>query len=130
RPLRAAGHEVDTPEIRYSSVSPGFFATLGIPLVRGREFTAVELNNNLPVLVASEAAARHLWPGEDAVGKTLAVSETAFAARDRPAVPGAFRNCDVIGVARDVTYRVGDPDRAQLYFSGVGKLAGAPLYVR
>src|SRR2546425_4022032 len=55
----------------FNVVSPGFFAMLGMPMVRGRTFTAAEAQSDAPVLVVTESTARKLWPGQDAIGKTL-----------------------------------------------------------
>ena len=51
--------------------SPDYFATLGIPLISGRTFTADELNQNQPVIVVNQALATKLWPGQDAVGRHI-----------------------------------------------------------
>ena len=44
---------------------------LGMPMVRGRTFTEAETRSNAQVLVVTESTARKLWPGQDALGKTL-----------------------------------------------------------
>ena len=51
--------------------SPAYFETLGIPIVAGRNFTVDELNQSQPVIVVNQTLARHLWPGQDAVGQHL-----------------------------------------------------------
>lgn len=52
-------------------VSPDFFATLRIPLLKGRLLSAEDTRNSLPVAVISESVARHNWPGQDPIGKHL-----------------------------------------------------------
>jgi predicted permease len=52
-------------------VSPGFFSILGMPMVRGRTFTATEAQSGAPVSVVTESTARRLWPGQDPIGKTF-----------------------------------------------------------
>jgi putative ABC transport system permease protein len=55
-----------------SRVSEGFFRTLGMPLRRGRNFTAAEAEAAQPtVAIVSEAFANRNWPGQDALGKVL-----------------------------------------------------------
>jgi predicted permease len=51
------------------AVSPAYFETIGIPLVRGRAFTAADRTGSVPVAIVNEVMAAALWPGEDAVGK-------------------------------------------------------------
>src|SRR5262249_47482954 len=50
---------------------PGFFAMLGMSIVRGRTFTEAETRSDAPVWVVTESTARRLWPGQDAVGKAV-----------------------------------------------------------
>jgi len=52
-----------------SYVSPGYFRTLDIPLLRGRNFTRVEAETTAPFAIVSESAARSFWPAEDPIGK-------------------------------------------------------------
>ncbi|HXJ94301.1 MAG TPA: ABC transporter permease [Terriglobia bacterium] len=53
------------------TVSPGYFYTLGIPVLRGRTFTGHDDEQALKVALVNEALARHLWPTEDPVGKQV-----------------------------------------------------------
>jgi putative ABC transport system permease protein len=58
--------------IDLNGVSPGTFATLGIPLLRGRDFTALETTGDQhPVVILNAEAARRLWPGEEPIGKRV-----------------------------------------------------------
>ncbi|HMD33098.1 MAG TPA: ABC transporter permease [Candidatus Acidoferrales bacterium] len=59
------------PAVNFNVVSPEYFETLGITLVRGRSFTPGEVAAGTHVAVVSDALARQLWPGEDALGKHL-----------------------------------------------------------
>jgi putative ABC transport system permease protein len=52
-----------------NSISPSFFDTLRIPVVRGRTFTDADRKDRVQVAIATEAMARRFWPNEDAVGK-------------------------------------------------------------
>jgi predicted permease len=86
----------------YSYVTPNYFETLSIPIVRGRVFTPSEADGQAPVVVISEATAHRFWPGEDPIGKHLKIgSEQAtmsFPGEKDPVVSSSL----VIGVARDV----------------------------
>lgn len=53
-------------------VTPGYFGASGVPLVAGRDFAEADRSDAAPVLILSRAAAERLWPGQDAVGRTLA----------------------------------------------------------
>lgn len=61
----------DEGRIRFyrHSVSPAYFTTLGIPMVRGRTFAATDIRGAPEVAVISEAMARRYWHGEDPVGQ-------------------------------------------------------------
>jgi len=52
-------------------VTPGFFKTLGVRMVRGRAFTEQDRQDAPPVVVINEAMAKQLWPGVDPIGHTL-----------------------------------------------------------
>jgi predicted permease len=56
-------------QMQYNLVAPGFFGSVAIPLVRGRDFGPLEANGQYAVV--SEAAARALWRGRDPLGQTL-----------------------------------------------------------
>jgi predicted permease len=56
------------PWTNHVVVVPGYFATLGIPLLEGRDFTEADYDNR-QVLVVTRAFARMNWPGESAIGK-------------------------------------------------------------
>ena len=62
------------PFVNYSLVTPDFFNTIRVPVVRGREFTARDTREAPPVVIINEAMARRYWPGEDPIGKRLTVT--------------------------------------------------------
>jgi putative ABC transport system permease protein len=72
-------------------IETGYFATLRIPFVAGRDFTADDRAGGQPVVIVGEAAARHFWPGENAIGKYLSQR-----------VEGGTRSFLVVGVVRDI----------------------------
>src|SRR6266496_1686537 len=55
----------------WNIVEPGYFATLRIPLIAGRDFSATDLAGAPAVAIVGEGAARRLWPGENAIGKLM-----------------------------------------------------------
>jgi predicted permease len=84
--------------VSWNFVEPGYFATVKIPLLAGRDFTPADRENSEPVAIVSEKTAHRFWPGEEAVGRYL---------------PASFgdtgNNALVIGIARDVLV-VGGPE--------------------
>jgi putative ABC transport system permease protein len=87
RPVADAG---TAPTAGYQLVSAGYFEAMGIPLLAGREFSALDREDGQPVAIVSEATANHFWPGASALGR-----------RVRPGDRGAWHT--VVGVARNVT---------------------------
>ena len=76
RPKPASGAEGQTYQI---GVSPGYFATLGIPLLYGRDFTAADDTTSGLVVVVDESIARKFWTGTSAIGKQIRVTgDTAW----------------------------------------------------
>ncbi|MGD8277184.1 MAG: ABC transporter permease [Gemmatimonadota bacterium] len=61
----------EEPGASHHAVAPGYFATLGIPIVRGRGFEASDVEGSIPVAVISQRAADRYWPGEDPIGMTV-----------------------------------------------------------
>jgi predicted permease len=63
------------PEQEYQSliglVSPGFFQTIGVPLLQGRDFSALDRANGARVAIINAALAKQLWPNEEPIGQTL-----------------------------------------------------------
>jgi predicted permease len=73
-PITVEGFETrpgEQPVIEYDEVGPGFLATMGIPLLSGREFTRADNETARPVVVVNETMAQQFWRGEDPVGKRL-----------------------------------------------------------
>ncbi len=71
-----------------NAVSPGYFHTMGISLLRGREFTEADTSGNRTAIISAETA-RRFWPDQDAVGKHLRLI-------------GQNEWCTIVGVAADV----------------------------
>jgi predicted permease len=63
----------DEPTVEYNQVSPGYFATLGIPLLSGREFTRNDNENAPLVAVVNRAMAQRFWRGQDPIGRRVKI---------------------------------------------------------
>jgi predicted permease len=61
----------ESPEARYHFATPGYFETIGTPLLSGRSFALTDDEKAPNVMVINEALARRYFPGEDPVGKQL-----------------------------------------------------------
>ncbi len=61
----------DDLRARFRFVSPGYFATLGIPLLEGRDFTAADQKESELVAVVSKSVAQQLFPGQDAINRQI-----------------------------------------------------------
>ena len=96
------------PDVIYRAVGAGYFATMGIPIIRGRDFTDQDKGDTKYVVVIGEKTAQHFWPGQDPIGKRLKPGTTTSDAPWR----------EVIGVVKDVRQNdfVAQP-KMQAYFS-------------
>jgi predicted permease len=61
----------DDLRARFRFVSPGYFATLGIPLLEGRDFTEADRKESEMVVVVSKSVAQQLFPGQDAINRHI-----------------------------------------------------------
>ncbi len=61
--------------LQFARVSPGFFQTLGIPMLRGRDIGRADTADAPKVVVVNQAAAALLWPGADPIGKRLRTAD-------------------------------------------------------
>ena len=82
----------------FQMVSPGYFRSLGVPLLEGRDFTADDDDRKGAerVVVIDESLAGHFWPGESPVGRTLAFEFAGSPADPQP----QYRR--IVGVVGDV----------------------------
>lgn len=104
-PDPAPGQGVD---VIYRVIGPGYLETMGIPLVRGRDFNDRDAVDSNYGVIISEKMAQHYWPGQDPLGKRVKPGSTTSQAPWR----------EVIGVVKDV--RQNDfvaPPKMQMYFS-------------
>jgi putative ABC transport system permease protein len=86
QPMVAIG---ERPVGQWSGVTPGYFETMGIPLIEGRLFTGRDDERAPLVVIVSLNCARRVWPGQSPIGKKLLVGR----------FPGF---AEVVGVAGDV----------------------------
>lgn len=99
-PLEAEGYPIGSgalpPTATKYIISPGYFSTMQIPILRGRTFTAQDQPNTPGVVIVSASMAQHFWPNQNPIGKRI-----------RPLWQQQWRT--IVGVAGDVkSYAVGD----------------------
>jgi macrolide transport system ATP-binding/permease protein len=80
------------PAIYLNHVSPDYFKTMGISILRGRAFQESDTSKAPAVAVINQTMARQLWPGEDAMGRRF----TTYSGSKQPV--------EVVGIARDGKY--------------------------
>jgi predicted permease len=105
RPTALGQSEQDAahnPLLDFEVVGPEFFSTLGLTVTKGRAFRSTDVQGAPLVVILSESAARHYWPGANAIGKRLV------------AEPGSFTT--VIGIVPDTRYRDLRDPHATMYF--------------
>lgn len=89
-------------------VTPDYLRTMGLELVRGRDFAETDSESSPGVVLVNETLARTYWPGDDAVGKRIRVRSFRGNPRDF---------YEVVGVVKDVKYRtLWEEPRTYLYF--------------
>ena len=61
----------EDPRARFRTVSPGFFAALGVPIIAGRDFTDADRHGAEPVVIISQSVAQRMFPNQDALNRHL-----------------------------------------------------------
>jgi putative ABC transport system permease protein len=64
----------EQPMVPYSSITTGYLRTMGIPLLRGRDFDDADTTPSAPVALINETLAQQAWPGQDPLGKRFRFS--------------------------------------------------------
>jgi putative ABC transport system permease protein len=97
---------LEPPSATYFIVTPNLFATIGTPIVRGREFTGGDVATSAWAAIVNETAARRFWPGDDPIGKRLTLD----------IVPQEQAR-EVVGVVRDIPTRHAEDPQPVVYAS-------------
>ncbi|HEV8263564.1 MAG TPA: ADOP family duplicated permease [Gemmatimonadales bacterium] len=101
---QSAERAAANPMLNMEVVTPEYFATLDIPVRRGRVFTDADREGAPPVVVVSESVAQLYWGTDDPIGKRLRIGENLE------------RAVTVVGVVSDTRYRDLREARASVYF--------------
>jgi putative ABC transport system permease protein len=94
-----------SPLVEWDTIMPGYFHTLSIPLLRGRDFTPEDTKDKPQVVVINRTMAHLFWPNQDPIGKRFSQE------KDKP------KWITVIGVVGDVReYGLDQPTAPEAYF--------------
>jgi len=117
-------------EVPVDAVSADYFRVMGIPLRRGRTFTAADNLDAPPVVIVNETMARRLWPNEDPLGKRIRYGGDQSTAPFMTIV-GVVADMRRTGFDAPVRYETFRPNtqRALNYLLLVLRTAGDPLTV-
>ena len=66
----------DSPKVSGNIVSPGYFSTLEIPLLQGRDFQDVEGDESPSAVIINQSMAGRWWPDEDVIGRHIRIGDT------------------------------------------------------
>jgi predicted permease len=101
--ILAEGHIMKPGESMISprrlAVTPGYFETMNIPLVRGRYFEDRDNESAAPVVIVDERLARHFWPNRDPIGQRMYSPQNP---KDPTKTDANTRWYQVVGVVRSV----------------------------
>src|SRR5258708_22419094 len=115
--------DTDDRHVNYDAVSPGYFSTMRVPLLSGREFNAGDTTKSPKVAIINEAMAKEFFGNRDPIGVHLAMGsgdEIKF-------------DTEIVGIVKDAKEsHVRDADRPYFYrpYPQFGKLFGMSFYVR
>ena len=93
--VRAAGEE--DPRGRLRTVSPGFFAALGVPIIAGRDFNDADRRGSEQVVIVSQSLAQRMFPNQDAVNRHMRWTDPVMKFIDVSTAPRR-----IVGVVADI----------------------------
>jgi hypothetical protein len=115
----------DDPRARFRTVSPGFFASLGVPIIAGRDFNAGDRSDSEQVVIVSQSVAQRLFPGQDAVNRRMLWTDPVMKFIDVSTKPRR-----IVGVAADVDDENVIPSPAMVVYHPLEQeMGGGRLFV-
>jgi len=120
---KANGEE--DPRARFRTVSPGFFAALGVPIIAGRDFTEADRRSAEKVVIVSQSVAQRMFPGQDALNRNLMWTDPVMRFIDVSTGPRR-----IVGIAADVDDENVVPGQAlSVYHPFEQEIGGGRLFV-
>jgi len=110
----------DEPAAAFRQVTPGYFTTMGIPILSGRDFTPRDEKSAPPVVIVNRALAARYFPGENALGKRIHPG----IARDGESVTR-----EIVGIVGDVKHRALDEEDSPEFYVPHRQLSIADMTV-
>jgi putative ABC transport system permease protein len=122
--VRAAGEE--DPRARFRTVSPGFFTSLGIPLIAGRDFNDADKKGGENVVIVSRSLAQRMFPNQDAVNRHVMWTDPVMQFIGMATTPRR-----IVGVAADVEDEHVEPGPAMAVYHPMAQeqFGGGRLFV-
>jgi putative ABC transport system permease protein len=99
RPPKTAA---DSPHVISIAVTPGYFDAMGMRIKAGRNVSESDVATGRLVALINETAARRYWPGENPIGKSLAIGSLERFGSFRQVKPGEVEWREIVGVVSDV----------------------------
>jgi predicted permease len=120
---KANGEE--DPRARFRTVSPGFFASLGVPIIAGRDFTEADRHDAEKVVIISQSVAQRMFPTQEAVNRRLMWTDPVTKFIDVSSGPRR-----IVGVVADVDDENVEPEAAMtVYHPLEQEIGGGRLFV-
>ncbi|OLC51882.1 MAG: multidrug ABC transporter substrate-binding protein [Acidobacteria bacterium 13_1_40CM_65_14] len=120
---KADGEE--DPRGRFRTVSPGFFAALGVPVIAGRDFNAGDRRDSEKVVIVSQSLAQRLFPNQDAVNRRFTWTDPVMKFIDVSTGPRR-----IIGIAADIDDENVVPGPAMVVYHPMDQeMGGGRLFV-
>lgn len=101
--------EVNSPMAAQNSVSPRYFETIGVRLLRGREFTDDDRAGSEPVAIINESLARNLFGGDDPIGRRISLEQFNGTFGDWLRVVGVVGDTREFGITAGATHTLYRP---------------------
>ncbi|MBK8594642.1 MAG: ABC transporter permease [Holophagales bacterium] len=107
----------ESPKADWNVVSPGYFQTLGVPLLSGREFDERDVSGSETVAIVDDRFVKRFWPGQSGVGRRVRLGDGSTV---------------VVGVVRAITYEPFGSDRGFTLYQPFAQvpMSSAVLHVR
>lgn len=107
----------ESPKADWNVVSPGYFQTLGVPLLSGREFDERDVSGSETVAIVDDRFVKRFWPGQSGVGRRVRIGDGSTV---------------VVGVVRAITYEPFGSDRGFTLYQPFAQvpMSSAVLHVR